>query len=161
MLDNDSIGQNAFFHPAFQYDTDAARFGQNREQSDIFVITLSHFRQIQRQSRAHHNRVRTRFTGLTNIGSVVFDGFHYIDGDHAFAVCVSFGFLDFAVKRGAVELGIFFFTRINFRFREQVVVQVAQIDAGDGANAVFTGDCAGEFRCGNAHAHSALNDGNQ
>ena len=70
-------------------------------------------------------------------------------------------FLDFAVKRGAVESGVFFFARIDFGFGEQVVVQVAQINAGNRADTVFTGDCAGEFRCGNAHAHSALDDGNQ
>ena len=161
MFDNDGVGQNAFFHPAFQYDTDAARFGQNREQGDIFVITLGHFGQIQRQSRAHHNRVRTRFAGLADVSGVVFDGFHDVDGNHAFTVCVGFGFLDFAVKRGAVESGVFFFARIDFGFGEQVVMKVAQIDAGNRADTVFAGDRAGEFRCGNAHAHPALDDGNQ
>ena len=64
--------------------------------------------------------------------------------------------------RSAVQLSrCIFFARIDFGFREQVVMQVAQIDAGNRADTVFAGDRAGEFRCGNARAHpwtTGIND---
>ena len=85
VFDNDGIGQDAFFHPTFQNDIDTARFGQDREEGNIFVVALCHFRQIQRQACTHHNRVCTGFAGLTDVGGMVFDGFHDVDGNHAFA----------------------------------------------------------------------------
>ena len=91
---------------------------------------------------------------------MVFHRLHHVHGNHAAPFGFGFGRLNFTVQGNVVEFAVFFFGRVDFGFGQQIFVQMAQIHAGNSAQAVFARHRAGQSRCGNTDTHAALHDWN-
>jgi len=159
MFDHDGIGQTAFFHPLLQHQRDTAAIGQNRDQCDI--VGLGHVRQVERQARAHDDRVSAVLAGDAHIVCLRIDCLHHIDGNHAAASGERFGGVNFASQRGEVRLferGPI--RRLPAKF-DQVGMVMAQVDARDGAECALAGDAACQTVSRDADAHAALYDRKQ
>ncbi|NKA06340.1 hypothetical protein GO307_04618 [Ralstonia solanacearum] len=158
VLDHHGIGQPRLLHPALEHHAHAARIGQDRDQRDLGMLGR-HLRQIERQPRAHDDRIGAALARLPHQRGMRFHGLHHVHGDQAVALATLARSADLAVQRDQVG-GID--GRLVVRLLGgggQVGMVVAQVDAGDGADAALACHGPGQPVCRNAHAHPALHDG--
>ncbi|MCY1359143.1 hypothetical protein D9M69_457000 [compost metagenome] len=160
VLDHDGIGQPALLHPAAQHQADAARLGQDRDQRHLGVAG-GQLGQVQRQPGAHHDGIGAAFARLAHQRGVRAYRLHHVDGDQPAAFRQRARGADLAVE--CLQVGGFDARLVApaTGARHQVGVVVAQVDAGDGAHAVFACHCAGKPVRRDADAHAALHDGQQ
>ena len=156
MLDDDRVRPASLARPFLDHELDAARVRQDRNQRDVGMVG-GEIGKVERQSRAHDDRVDAARAGLAHAQRVVADGAHDVDGDDAAAAGERLRRADLAVERrhvGGRDGGL-----VGARFRRhQIRMVAAQVDAGDRADRAQSGDGAGEPMRGNADAHSALDD---
>ena len=158
VLDDDGVGQAVLLHPALEHDADAARFAENRQQGDVRVVG-GHVRQVQRQPCAHGDRLGAGLARLAHIFGVGVDRLHHVDRHHAVAVGQGQRLLDLAVERNQVQTVIVLGTGRMLRFLDQVLVQVTQVDTGDGADRTLPRHGTGQPVGGNTHPHAPLDNG--
>ncbi|ABA50512.1 hypothetical protein BURPS1710b_2316 [Burkholderia pseudomallei 1710b] len=159
MLDHDRIGQTPFLHPLLQHERDAAAVRQDRDQRD--VVPLRHVRQIERQARAHHDRVRAELACDAHIVGVRAHRLHHVDRDHAAPLAPRLRALDLARERLEVRRLHRLAIRMLLAALDQIGMVMAQVDARDRAERAFARDASGEPMRGDADAHPALHDGQQ
>ena len=120
--------QARFAQPFFEHDTDAARVGKNRDQCHIGVRSRQ-VRQVQRQTRADHDRARAGFAGLPHAGGVFRDRPHDIYGDQAESAGNLARRAHFAVEGKQIYPVDEFLVAAFCRLRHQVGMMAPQIHA--------------------------------
>jgi hypothetical protein len=160
MLDHDRIGQAVFAHPFLHHDLHAAGVGQDRDQRNA-GMACRHVRQVEGQSRAHHDRVGAAFAGLAHISSVLAHRLHHVHRDRAASLGQHQRLSYFAVQRDQVDAIDGRLVAGDHRLRQQIGMVVAQVDARHGADRAHARHAPGEPVRGDAHAHSALDNGQQ
>ena len=129
-----------------------------------FGKVLGQVGQVQRQARAHHQRVDAAGQRVVRIGLVFADGTHDVHRDQAAAAGDLARLGDFARHahevRG-VDLRLGLGPHEMARLLHQVRVMPAQVHRGDRAHRAEPGDGAGQAAGGDADAHAALYDGQQ
>jgi hypothetical protein len=160
MLQHDRIRQAFLAHPLAQQQAHAARVGQDGNQRDL-PEARGELRQVERQSRAHHHRLRAALAGLAHVVRVLRDRAHHVHRDQAAALRERERRAHLPVERlevGGVDRALV--ARAAGALHE-VGMQAAQVDARDGADGPEARHAAGEPVRGHADAHAALDDRQQ
>jgi len=134
------------------------RAGKNRNQRDIGMV-LGQLRQIERQPRSHHDRLRARGAGLAHVGRMRVHGLHHVHRHQPLAARNCQRSPDLAVKRDQVQAIELVLVAAVLRLFDQVGVMVPQIDARDRAHRTRSRHRAREPVGRHAHAHATLHDG--
>jgi hypothetical protein len=160
MLDHDRVRQAPLAQPFLQHDANAARVRQDRHQRHVRVGGRE-LRKVERQPRAHHDRLRARLARGADVGGVFGDRAHHVHGDEAAALGERERGAHFTPQRFQVG-------GIDHRLvaamagkRHEVGMVAPQVHGRERAHGILARDGAREPVGRDAHAHSALHDGKE
>jgi hypothetical protein len=153
------IRQPALAHPFLEHGAHAALLRQDRNERDVPEF-FREIGQVERQSRSGDDGVRPALAGLHYELGVIRERAHHVHRDEpAWRDLVRAA--DLAIQRLDIGGAVYFRIVAFAQTFHDVRVQASQVHAGNGADRAFPGDGAGQPVAGNAHAHAALNDGQQ
>ena len=159
VLQDDGVGQTPFFLPLLHHQLHAARVRQNGNQGHVRE-TGGQFRQVQRQTGPHHQRLRATFQRLTNMVGVAADRLHHVHRHNALAIGQGQRLFDLAVQSHQIG-GVDGVARVRLfvqvpGLRHQVRVQPPQIHRRQGPHRTQSRHGSRQPPRRYTHSHTAL-----